>query len=346
MDLEQKLGQLFIMGFQGETVDRNQLICRDIQKYNLGGVILFDRLLAKGLNHNNITSPQQLQNLTSSLQSLADTPLFICIDQEGGAVSRLKRERGFFDTVSAGELGRQDDTLMTASHSEKTAKLLASVGINVNFAPVVDLNVNPDNPVIGRLDRCFSSRPETVIQYAKAWIAAHRKHHVLSCLKHFPGHGSSYEDSHLGFVNITDTWQEIELIPFRQLVKDGFADSIMTGHLFHRDLDAQHPASLSPAIINRLLRQEIGYNGLVISDDLQMKSISDHYNIYDAVCMALASGVDMIIIGNNLVFDENVLPGIIQYVVDEIREDRLSIKRVFEAFEHVQTAKEKLKLHG
>lgn len=346
MNLEQKIGQLFLIGFHGDIVDQTHPICRDIQDHNLGGVILFDRLLSRGLDHNNIISASQLRKLTSTLQSFADTPLFICVDQEGGSVCRLKKERGFPDTISARELGIQDDLSLTASHAEKTAQMLASVGINFNFAPVVDVNINSDNPVIGKLGRSFSSEPRKVARHARTWINAHRQHNVLSCLKHFPGHGSSQDDSHHGFVSITDTWQEIELSPFQELIKNDFADAIMTGHLFHRNLDDTRPATLSPLLINGILRKKLHFNGLVTSDDLQMKSISNHYSLQEAVCMALSAGVDMIIIGNNLIFDDNVLPKLIKTIMKAVKDNRLPVERILEALDHVQTAKRKIKLLG
>lgn len=342
MNIEQKIGQLFLLGFQGDTVDHSHPICRDIETFNLGGVILFDRLLAKGLDDNNIISATQLRDLTGSLQSLSNTPLFICIDQEGGLVCRLNEKRSFPSAEAAGELGKKDDPKFTASQARITADLLASLGINFNFAPVVDVNVYPQNPVIGKLGRSFSSNPEKVVRHARSWVDSHRQHHVLSCLKHFPGHGSSHNDSHLGFVDITATWQKNELDPYKQLIDEGFADAIMTGHLFHSDLDATYPATLSPSIITGLLRQKLHFDGLVITDDLQMKSITDHYGLEEATCMALAAGADMIIVGNNLDFDDNILPKLIDCVMGAIDQGLLSPERIFEAYNRVQVAKSKI----
>lgn len=339
MDLEQKVGQLFLLGFQGDRIDHTHPICRDIEKYNLGGVLLFDRLLAKHRNNNNITSASQLCDLTTSLQALSQIPLFICVDQEGGAICRLNEKRGFPETPGAQTLGEKDDTAYTASQSLATANLLAASGINFNFAPVVDVNVNPENPIIGKLGRSFSSAPKKVIQHGKSWINGHRQANVLSCCKHFPGHGSSRHDSHLGFVDITGTWQKSELEPFQQLIEDGFADAIMTGHLFNSDLDTSYPATLSAATINGLLRNELHYDGLVISDDLQMKSITDHFGLEEATILALAAGVDMIIVGNNLDFDKDILPKLVHAVMQAVRHNQLSKERIAEAFDHIQLAK-------
>jgi len=342
MDLKRRIGQLFLLGFQGDTVIPNHPIWRDIEEFNLGGVVLFDRLLAKGHDTNNIISVDQLRSLTGSLQSITDTPLFICVDQEGGLVCRLNEKRGFPSTIAARKLGQTDNTQFTVAQARITAELLSSLGINFNFAPVVDVNIYAENPVIGKLDRSFSSDPEKVIRHARAWVAAHGQNNILSCLKHFPGHGSSCHDSHLGFVDITDTWQKCELEPFNQLIEEGFSDAIMTGHLYHRNMDSDCPATLSSSVITGLLREKLHFDGLVISDDLQMRSITDHYGLVEASCMALAAGCDMIIIGNNLDFDENILPKLIHGVIQAIDQKQLTHKRIDQAYHHVQLAKRKL----
>ncbi len=339
MEIEQKIGQLFILGFGGYRIDRTHPIARDICELNLGGVVLFDRLLAKSRQDNNIISFSQLKELTSSLQSFSDTPLLICVDQEGGSVCRLKKARGFSTTSSAEELGRENNLSRTFLQSQQTAKMLAESGINCNFAPVVDINVYPKNPIIGKLGRSFSSDPTKVIDHAASWIEGHNKHQIVSCLKHFPGHGSSRHDSHLGFVDITKTWQENELQPFKELIGRERCNLIMTGHLFHSGLDEKYPATLSPAIVTNLLRNKLHFEGLVVSDDMQMKAITDHYGLEQAACMALAAGVDMIVIGNNLEYDEDILPKCVGKVKRAIKSGTLSLQRIDEAYERVSRVK-------
>lgn len=342
MDIEKKIGQLFCLGFQGDRIDANHPVVIDISRRNLGGVILFDRLLAKKLDHNNITSASQLKTLTASLQGLADTPLFIGVDQEGGRVRRLKPEHGFPATASAAELGQKNDRTLTAAHALTTATTLQAMGINFNFAPVIDLNVFPENPVIGKLDRSFSASPDIVCMHASEWIKAHNELGVLSCLKHFPGHGSSHADSHLGFTDITESWLELELQPYRELIATGLADAIMTGHLFHKGLDPIHPATLSAHIIGKLLRQDLQFNGLVISDDLQMKAITTRYGLEESACLALAAGVDLLIIGNNLDYDPEALSRLIPAILQAIESGRLPEQRITEAWTRVQKLKQKI----
>jgi beta-N-acetylhexosaminidase len=344
MDIEQKIGQLFLLGFQGDCIDASHPIAKDISQRNLGGVVLFDRLVARKQDHNNITSASQVKALTSTLQGFARTPLLIGVDQEGGRVRRLKPDRGFPATTSAGELGQKNDRTLTAIHALTTAATLQAVGINFNLAPVVDVNIFSENPVIGRLERSFSPSPPIVSAHAGEWIKAHNRMGVLTCLKHFPGHGSSRTDSHLGFTDITESWQASELQPYKDLIACGLAEAIMTGHLFHKGLDSVYPATLSASITTRLLRQELRFTGLVISDDLQMKAITDKYGLEEAACLALAAGVDLLIIGNNLDDDPGVLARIIPAILMAIESGRLPEKRVNEAWERIQQIKRKISM--
>lgn len=342
MKLENIIGQLFIIGFRGSSIDPDHPITVDIRKRNLGGVILFDRLLARGEDQNNVVSPNQLKNLTSSLQQHSSSPLLVAIDQEGGRVRRLKPERGFPATESAAQLGSTNDPILTALHASCTAQTLAKLGINFNLAPVVDLNIFPGNPVIGKLERSFSAAPDCVIRHAEIWITEHNKQKIISCLKHFPGHGSSRSDSHLGFTDISSSWQKEELIPFAELIQHhsgNLVDSVMLGHLFHQGFDKEFPTSLSPAICRDLLRNQLGFNGVIITDDLQMKAITDQYGLEDSVCLALAAGVDMIIIGNNLEYDPEFLERAIAAVLLAVAENRLPEDRILEAWQHTRKMK-------
>lgn len=345
MKLEAIIGQLFILGFHGSSIDPNHPIAADIKNRNLGGVILFDKLLAKKEDRNNITGPAQVKNLTTSLQDHAITPLLIAIDQEGGMVKRLKAERGFPETAGAGTLGAHDDPTLTAIHAACTAQTLMHLGINFNLAPVVDLNRFPENPVIGKINRSFSDDPETVIRHAAIWIQEHKKLNILSCLKHFPGHGSSRTDSHLGFTDISTSWQEIELTPFKRLAGNNGqtgVESVMLGHLFHKDLDPQYPATLSRIVIQDLLRTQLGFNGVAITDDLQMKAITERHGLDESVCLALAAGVDMIIVGNNLEYDPDFLKRVIPVIIRAVEEGRIPEARIHEAWHRVTDMKNML----
>ncbi len=343
--LEQKIGQLFILGFSGATLQPKLPIAQDIRNRNLGGVILFDRFLAASQDTNNIINATQLRQLTASLQELADEPLLIAVDQEGGKVNRFKQDRGFSVTPPAVELGSVTDLTSTILSARQTARMLQDVGINLNLAPVVDLNVYEENPIIGKFGRSFSADPSVVTAHARAWIGEHRQQEILCCLKHFPGHGSSRTDSHLGFVDITETWQDAELLPYRSLIGEGLADAIMIGHLFNRNFDVQHPATLSRATIQSLVRQRLQFEGVVISDDMQMKAITGHYGLEEACCKALAAGVDLLIIGNNLDYDPLILSKVRDVILRGLDKGIITEARIEKAWSRIQKFKQAIQPH-
>lgn len=295
-----ELGQLFLVGFDGCEVDAAHPVVRAIREDGVGGVILFDRNVDG--SRQNIRSPSQLRDLIAVLQSFADAPLLIAVDQEGGKVCRLKERDGFPATVSAGRLGALDDLAETRKRAADMAQILAECGVNLNLAPVIDLDLQPDNPIIGRYERSFAADPEKVTRHAAVFMEEHEKRGVACCVKHFPGHGSSVGDTHRGFVEVTGLWSESELIPYRRLLASGKVEAVMAAHVVHRGLDLEGlPATLSPAVIRGLLRKQLGFCGVVISDDLQMRAISDHWSYEEAVCRAVEAGVDLLIVGNNLV---------------------------------------------
>ena len=300
MILKDTLGELFIIGFQGSEIESSGELEYQLKTLKPGGIILFDRSLSNPEKGGNITSPAQLGELTAHLHGLSSIPLLVCIDQEGGLVQRLNSTNGFFDTCSAEKMGASETLGLLRSEALRTAENLCRHGINVNFAPVVDLNINTGNPIIGKVERSFSADPGRVISCAEAWIACHSRHNVLSCLKHFPGHGSSAADSHLGFVDISSSWKNLELLPYRQLIDRKMAEMVMVGHLHNHNLDPVFPATLSHQTVSGLLRGQLGFDGVVLTDDMQMKAISDRYGFAEAVCLSLAAGIDMIVIGNNL----------------------------------------------
>ena len=343
MDLSRHIGSLLIRGTFGLESVGAAPVCRDIVDFNLGGVILFNRCLHTPAQPANIISPTQLNELCSSLHSNIATLIVPTLMLFYGWIRRLRPEAGFADSCSARQLGITGErTSLTNIEAETTAAMLAVVGINCNFAPVVDLLSNPSNPVIGGIDRSFSEDPMVVARHAAVWIEAHRGKGVLSCIKHFPGHGSSAADSHLGFVDVSDSWQPLELEPYRLLLGEDRGDLVMTGHLFNRQLDPDHPATLSAAIIDGLLRSDLGYEGVVVSDDMQMKAITDHYSFEEAVCRSLAAGVDMLVFGNNLDYGRDICPRAIRAIENGLDRGTLSETRLREALGRVEHLKQRL----
>ena len=335
------VGECLMIGFRGSRIDSGSAVAKAIRAGRAGGVILFDKHLATKSSDNNIIDPEQTRQLVADLKNLAQGDLLVAVDQEGGAVSRFKAERGFPVTDGASLLASCADTGATRAAARQTATMLSDLGIKFNLAPVVDLNTNPENPIIGRYGRSFGDDPQTVVQHAAAWIEEHHKLGIACCLKHFPGHGSSHHDSHLGFTDISETWNKKELIPFQTLINHGLADAVMTGHLFHRGLDPKFPATLSPAIIG-LLRRELAFDGPLVSDDMQMAAITSQFGFAEAAWRALAAGIDMVLIGNNLVEFSNA-PDQFERAIDEaLRRGDLDENRIQEARRRVRFLKQSL----
>jgi len=336
-------GECLIIGFRGSQIDRDSAIAKAIKAGLVGGVILFDRHLATNIPENNIINPEQTRKLVADLKDLAQGDLLVAVDQEGGAVSRFRAERGFPVSERASVLGAHAGTGATRAAARQTAKMLAGLGINFNLAPVVDLNSNPENPIIGHYGRSFGSDPQTVAQHAAAWIEEHRRLGIACCLKHFPGHGGSRHDSHLGFCYISDTWDKNELLPFQTLINQGLADAVMCGHLFHRELDAEFPATLSPAIIDGLLRRQLAFDGVVIADDMQMAALTSRFGFAEAVWRALAAGIDIVLVGNNLI-ELSDAPGQFAEAVDKaLRRGQLMEQRLEEARRRIRRLKQSIK---
>ncbi len=338
-ELDYKIGQMIKVGFRGFYIHESTHIIRDLEKYHLGAVVLFDYDVPSRTPARNIESPKQLTKLVSDLKKHATAPLLVTIDQEGGRVARLKSDHGFPQSVSAQYLGDHNDPEITDSYAENTALILRNAGINVNLAPVVDVNLNPENPIIGGIGRSFSSNPHTVAKHAEIFIQAHHRHSILTTLKHFPGHGSSKEDSHLGLVDVTDVWSEDELEPYRILINHGIADLVMTAHVFNENWDPDFPATLSDHVINGILRKDLGFDGVVISDDMQMDAVRSYYGLETAIEKTILAGVDILSFANNSIYDENIVPTVHEIIKNLIDDGRISEERIDESYRRIRKLK-------
>jgi beta-N-acetylhexosaminidase len=314
-ELKKKIAQMIIVGFPEAELQEESPIIQALKNYSLGGVILYnidlkcylteqkkrpdlDRNEAARICPKNIISSDQLKNLTSDLQKYSDLPLFIAVDQEGGMVSRLGPAAGFAELPSPKSLRGKNDPLLTAQAAEAIAKDLRRTGINLNLAPVVDLDLNPEG-MISRSGRSFGSDPQVVFQHAKAFILAHRKEGILTCLKHFPGKGSAGTDTHFEVADVTSLYQPQEIHPFSWLIEEGLGDMVMTSHSYHLGWDKKFPLTLSPKVLNLLLREKIGYQGVIVSDDLQMGAIVKRFSLEEACVLAVRAGVDILMASNN-----------------------------------------------
>lgn len=340
VSLDQKIGQMLMVGFRGLDAVPGDPIVENIRKFHIGGVVLFDYDVPADTSVRNIRSPEQVSVLTSDLQDFSHIPLFIAIDQEGGKVARLKPSHGFPPTVSAAYLGRFNHPDTTAKYARRTAEMLHNTGINVNLAPVVDVNLNPDNPVIGGLDRSISGSPAVVAEVAELYIRLMHREGIITALKHFPGHGSSENDSHKEFVDVTGHWKQTELAPYRRLVSKGLADMVMTAHIFNARLDSMHPATLSGKVINGLLRDSLQFKGVVISDDMQMNAIRSYYGLEETILKSIRAGVDILVFANNTIYDEDIARKAHTIIKNLVQDGSISPERIDTSFHRIMQLKE------
>lgn len=293
--LDIKIGQMIMVGFSGQQVSADDPILKEIAEGMIGGVILFEKNIPAS------DSYVGLKQLTYGLKSKAPIPLFMAIDQEGGLVNRLKTKYGFPKSVTAQYLGELDNVDSTQFYAEITAATLSGLGFNVNFAPVLDLASNPDNPIIATKGRAYSADPKMVAKHAAIVVEAHDHVNVLTVGKHFPGHGSSEADTHKGVADVTKTWDANELDPYQILIRQNLLPGIMSAHIVNNNLDASGlPGTLSKPILTDLLRNEMQFKGVVFSDDMQMHAITKYYGLETAIEFGINAGLDVLIFSNNI----------------------------------------------
>jgi len=337
--LRRKVASLLVVGFRGDTVDDNDWIVKAVRE-GLGGIILFDRDLQTD-NPRNIRSPGQVTALVRALREASPGRLIVSIDQEGGQIARLNPENGFPATKSQAEIGAANSTPTTRAWAQGIVRDLTSIGVNLNYAPVVDMNLNPDNPAIAKLGRSFSANADVVVKNATEEIRVHRAAGVRTVLKHFPGSGSATGNTDFEVVDVSSTWRTSELEPFQKLIESGDADSVMAAHLLNKKLDPSRPASLSPAVVTDLLRGKLGWKGAVVSDDMQAVAISRRYGPDEAVALALEAGLDLLVFANQQVYDANVVDRTIDNVVNLVRTGRITEARIDESVARVDAVRPK-----
>ena len=344
--VEEMAAQMLMVGFRGMEAGPEAPIVRHIKAGCVGNVILFGRDLTKGAGPGrNIRSPEQLKALSAGLKAAvpADMPLWVALDQEGGRVQRLRPSQGFDeDYPSAGTLGASDDVALTRAVGERMGRELAELGIDVDFAPVADVNVNPESPAIGALGRSFGADPEAVARHAAAFSEGLRAAGIIPCLKHFPGHGSAAADTHIGAADVTHTWREEELIPYRRAVASGWRGMIMTSHIFNAALDPALPASLSERIVTGLLRESLGWNGIVVTDDLDMGALTRSYSLEERILLAVSAGSDLLIFAQNrkdMDFDPDLPRRAHETLVRLVKEGKIPEERLRESWGRIAKMK-------
>jgi beta-N-acetylhexosaminidase len=319
-------GQLAIAGFAGQSIPHDlKLLARE---FDLGGVIFFAR---------NIDSPDQVAELSREAQELArELPLWVSVDQEGGRVARLKTP--FTTWPPMATLGRSADEALAERFARALAAELKAVGISMDYTPVLDVLTNPSNPVIG--DRSLADRAEEVARLGSAIIRTLQAEGIATSGKHFPGHGDTSVDSHFELPLIEhapDRLDAVELVPFKAAIAAGVA-SIMTAHILIPALDPERPGTLSRRIVTELLKEELGYDGLVLSDDLEMKAISGRYGIPEATVMAIAAGCDAVLMCGA---DQGVQFEALEAVIRAVEDGSLPLKRAEDAMERHRRVKER-----
>ncbi len=332
--LRQRIARLLIVGFRGLEIAAKDPIRNAIAEDGLGGVILFDRDQPTG-GARNVKSKTQVTTLIGALRGLAvPRDLIVAIDQEGGLVTRLSPKYGFPAVESQAAIGERSEAAV-ATWAQGLAATLGAVGINLNFAPVVDLNVNPANPAIGALDRAFSADDVIVARDAAIEVAALRAAGVRSALKHFPGLGSASTNTDFGVADVTATWQDRELNPYRELLDRDLVDIVMAAHVVNGQIDPNAPASLSRATVTDLLRVQLGWQGAVVTDDMGAAAITEAFGFEDAIGLALNAGNDLLLFANQQAFDPSLATRVLDVVEHLVEQGTVPEARIDEAFARV-----------
>lgn len=315
MTLDEKIGQMIVAGFNGTDV--NEELINLVNTNKVGGVILFKR---------NIETSEQLKKLNNNIDGLnKEIPLFISVDEEGGRVNRLPSDMENFS--SAREVGLKNDKDYAYNNGKSIGESLKVTGFNMNYAPVLDIFSNPKNTVIG--DRAFGSDVETVSTMGIATMKGIEEEGIISVIKHFPGHGDTSVDSHYGLPIVYKTLEELEnfeLIPFKKAIKEG-CKAIMVSHILLDKIDKQNPSSMSETVITDILREQLGFDGVVITDDMEMGAITENFTVEDACVQSIIAGCDIVLIGSG---NESIY-NTIQAIKDSILNGKITEERINES---------------
>ena len=344
--LKEEIGQMIMIGFRGTEAPENSDIYKIIKDVKIGGVAFSNYDVPSNSYPRNIINSSQIKKLISDLQKYSADNLFVAIDAEGGEINRLKKENGFLPILSPEKMGEDKTLETTKKESKKLSDELKELGFNMNLAPVVDLNINPDNPIIGALGRSFSSDPKEVADQSKVFIENHLKNNIIAVAKHFPGQGSAKKDSHLGTADVTDTYEKDELFPYQKLNDEGLLNAVMVGHITDKKVDENYPATLSKIFLQDILRNQLGFKGIIISDDMQMAAISNNYKFAEAVIMAVNAGNDIIYFFNNSPngYDKDIAYRVRDIIFNAVKENKIGEKRITESYNRILNLKKQFKI--
>lgn len=327
MTIDEKIGQLIIAGFDGTTVN-DELRSLILEKY-VGGVILFSK---------NVESASQvvaLNNEIKEINKVNKSPIFISVDEEGGLVSRMPSE--FKDIPTNSDIAKYDDEDLSYNIGKVIGEEISSLGFNMDFAPVLDINSNPNNPVIG--DRSFGDNEAIVSKLGIATMKGLKDSNVIASVKHFPGHGDTSVDSHVGLPVVEHDLERLksfELVPFKKAIDAG-ADMVMVSHIMLPKIDEKEPATLSKTIITDILRKDMNYNGVVVTDDMTMGAIINNYDIGEAAVKSINAGVDIVMVCHQY---ENVIK-VIDAIKEAVKNGTITEERLDKSVERILKLKDK-----
>ena len=330
MTLEEKIGQMLLVGMEG--YDMNDSITELIKSYNVGGIILYGK---------NVKDGRQLLSLTNSLKNTNSSnkiPLFISVDEEGGSVSRNPKEIKKLPT--ARDIGKTENTDLAFEAGKLLGKTVKAFGYNMDFAPVLDIDSNPLNPVIR--DRAFGQTAEIVSAMGIGVFKGIKEEGVIPVIKHFPGHGDTITDSHIGLPVITHSWERLnnfEIVPFKHAIDNG-ADVVMVAHILLLQIDQEYPASMSDVVITNILRDRLKFQGVIITDDMTMGAIEENYNIDEAAVQSVKAGADIVLVGHN---HENSVK-VFNALKEGVEKDNISIDKIDKSVYRILKLKEKYNL--
>ena len=330
MSIDEKIGQMIVVGIEGYDLNDNTKSL--IEKSKVGGVILFS---------NNVQDTNQLLNLLNSLKSVNlqnKIPLFLSVDEEGGRVTRMPKEFKKFPTNKA--IGKINNEALSYKIGSTIAYEIGSFGFNMDFAPVLDVNSNPNNPVIG--NRSFGSNVNIVTRLGIQTMKGIQSENIIPVVKHFPGHGDTSVDSHLGLPSVNNDLKRLksfELVPFAEAIKNN-ADAVMIAHILLPKIDSENPSSLSKIIITDILRKDLNFNGVIITDDMTMGAIMKNYNIGEAAVKSVKAGTDIVLVCHG--FDNEV--AVIDALKNAVLKGDISKQSIDQSVYRILSLKKKYKL--
>jgi beta-N-acetylhexosaminidase len=339
-DLRGRIGQMVLVGFRGITAVEARPAIRDIADGIIGAVVLYDVDAETG-GPRNIQSRDQVRELTASLKAASEIPVLVTIDAEGGFYHRLKEKYGFRPATPAADMGERNDLSFTHWAAGDIAEQLADVGIDMNLCPVVDL-LNPANLTISASRRSFASDPAAVAAHAREWVLAHHEMGVLTAAKHFPGMGGVLRPYSPGRGEVMEAWSADELAPYRALIAEDLLDAVLATRVTHVKLDPDYPGCLSSIVVDGLLRRELGFDGVVISDAMEMLAIWDVYGFERGTILAVNAGVDLLLLCNtsNVVpYSDDRAPEVVDVVMRAVERGDIAESRIDQACSRILALK-------